>query len=108
MDQVKEILRQMIKYRFWIAVGISALLPMIAYAVGAGPSKQKAATETANIESAEKGVKEYANGVLPNGQYKGIVDQQKEVLSKDVNATWKKLYERQAPLLTWPAIVEER
>jgi hypothetical protein len=107
MDQVKEILRQAIKYRFWIAVGISALLPMIAYAVGSDPIKKKAAEETKKIEDAEKNVKAYAGGVVPNDQYKPLVDRKKEVLSKDVNASWKKLYARQAPLLTWPTTVED-
>lgn len=108
MDQLKEFLRQAIRYRFWIAVGISAILPMIAYMVGSGPIKSKAAAETATINEAQKGVQQYSNGTIPNDQYKPLVDKEKEVLSKDVNASWKKLYARQAPLLTWPAIVEER
>ena len=33
MDQLKEVLRQMIIYRFWISVGLAALLPMIGYFV---------------------------------------------------------------------------
>ena len=53
MDQLKEYLRQAIKYRFWIAVGISALLPAIAYAVGSGPVKQKAAERTTAIKQAD-------------------------------------------------------
>lgn len=108
MDQVKEILRQAIKYRFWIAVGISALLPMIAYAVGSDPIKKKAAEETKKIEEAEKNVKAYAGGVVPNDQYKPLVDTKKEALGKDVYESWKKLYARQAPLLTWPATVENQ
>src|SRR4051812_49220594 len=108
MDQLKDILKQAIKYRFWIAVGISALLPVIAYAVGSGPIKQKAASERQAIEDAQKGVQPYAGGVVPNKQYRPIVDKKKEELSKDVNATWQKLYNRQAPLLTWPTNVEER
>jgi hypothetical protein len=108
MDQVKEIIRQAIKYRFWIAVGISLLLPVIAYAVGSGPIKQKAIEETNKIDQAAKDVKQYAQGTVPNRQYKPAVDEKREVLTKDVNASWKKLYARQAPLLTWPSNVEER
>ena len=29
-------------------------------------------------------------------------------MTKDVNAAWKTLYDRQAPLLTWPETVQER
>src|SRR4051794_4355196 len=108
MDQLKDILKQMIKYRFWIAVGVSVLLPIIAYAAGSGAIKQKAQTLTAENNGADTEVKKYTSGTVPNRQYKPIVDQQKEVLVKDVNASWKKLYARQAPLLTWPKNVEER
>lgn len=108
MDQVKEILRQAIKYRFWIAVGVSCLLPMIAYFVGVGPIQTKAAAETALITSAEKDVKQYTGGKPVNGQYKGVVAEKTEVLTNDVNVSWKKLYARQAPLLTWPERVQDR
>jgi hypothetical protein len=108
MDQVKEFLRQAIKYRFWISVGLSLLLPVIAYAVGSGPIKQKALEEAGKIEQAAKDVKQYAQGTVPNRQYKPAVDEKREILGKDVNASWKKLYARQAPLLTWPSSVEDR
>ena len=108
MDQLKDFLKQAIKHRFWIAVGISALLPVIAYAVGSGPIKEKAAAETTAIKGAYDGVKKYSSGVVPNGQYKPIVDEKTGELVKDVNASWKKLYERQSPLLTWPPSVETR
>ena len=48
-EQVKEVLRQVIRYRFWIAVGFAALFAVIAYFMGSGPVKAKASTETAKI-----------------------------------------------------------
>ncbi|MHC5542486.1 hypothetical protein ACYOEI_30040, partial [Singulisphaera rosea] len=108
MDQVKEILRQAIKHRFWIVVGISALLPMIGYALGSGPIKDKTKKETEKINSAKKGVQQYTSGQIPNEQYKPLVDEKKDVLSKDVNASWKKLYQRQEPFLTWPENVKDK
>lgn len=108
MDQVKEILKQLIKYRFWIAVGISALLPMIAYAVGSGPVQEQAKKKTDEIVGAEKGVRAFTNGVLPNKQYKELVDKEANVLGQDVDASWRKLYDRQKGLLSWPESVEER
>lgn len=108
MDQLKEILKQAIKYRFWIAVGLSALLPIIAYAAGSGRVKQKAAEETAKIKAANADVNQYTSGVVPNHQYKPIVEVKKDELVKDVNASWRKLYARQAPLLTWPELVADR
>ena len=73
MDQLKEVLRQMILYRFWISVGLAALLPMIGYFVGAGPIKAKADTETKKIVDADTGVKKFGSGDLPNAQYEPIV-----------------------------------
>jgi hypothetical protein len=108
MDQLKDILKQMIKHRFWIAVGISALLPVIAYAIGSGPVKEKAKTTTDSIKAANDGVRKYAQGTVPNVQYKPMVDEKTGELVKDVNASWKKLYARQADLLTWPAAVQDR
>ncbi|GAC1466882.1 MAG: hypothetical protein NVSMB9_07890 [Isosphaeraceae bacterium] len=108
MDQLKEILKQAIKYRFWIAVGVAALLPMIAFFIGASPVRAKAAAASTAIVSAEKSAKQFASGVLPNAQYKGLVGEKTEVLTKDVEETWKTLYKLQAPLLTWPKRVHQR
>ena len=57
MEQVKEVVRQLIKYRFWIAVSAAALFGLIAYFVGAGPVREEAKKETANIKKAETEVK---------------------------------------------------
>jgi hypothetical protein len=108
MDQLKDILKQAIRHRFWIAVGISAILPIVAYYMGAGAIQQKAQAETASIKAADTDVRQYGSGVVPNAQYKPVVEEKKTELVKDINASWKKLYERQAPLLTWPKAVEER
>ncbi|MDR3639659.1 MAG: hypothetical protein P4L84_38015 [Isosphaeraceae bacterium] len=108
MDQVKEILRQAIKYRFWIALGISLITPVIAYVIGSGPVKEESVKQTAAIESAKKDVETYASGVAYNKQYQPIIEGKTAELDKDVRKSWKKLYDRQAPLLTWPERVQER
>ena len=108
MDQLKEVLRQLIKFRFWIAVGISALLPVIAYVVGVGPIQQRAVAEASVIDQAAKGVKQFTSGTPVNRQYSETVTAKTEDLVKDVDQSWKKLYDRQAELLTWPESVHER
>jgi hypothetical protein len=108
MDQVKEVVRLMIKYRFWIAVGIAALFGVIAYFVGAGPVRQKADEETKKIKAAENDVKQYTSPAIPTRDYKPIVLEKTGVMTGDVNSAWKLLYDRQAPLLTWPERVQER
>ena len=108
METAKEILRQMIKYRFWIATGIAALFAIIAYFVGAGPIQEQAAKERTTILAAEKDVKNYQSLAIPTKQYQPIVENKTKVVIKDTNAAWRTLYERQAPLLTWPEGVQER
>jgi hypothetical protein len=107
MDQVKDILKKAIQYRFWIAVGIAALMPMIAYFAAAGSLQEEATKKEAEIKSASTDVKQYESGVLPNGDYKTLVEARTEVLNKEVNSAWKKLYSRQEYLLDWPDEVEE-
>ena len=108
-EQVKEVLRQVIKYRFWISVGFAALFAVIAYFVGAGPVQAKANAERPRtITDAEKDVRQYTSRPSPTDQYKPIVEEKTEIVTKDVNKAWKELYDRQAPLLTWPETVQDR
>ncbi len=108
MEQVKEVVRQIIKYRFWISISVAALFGVIAYFMGAGPVRAKADAETKKITAAEKEVQTYATPTIPTKEYQPIVEEKTQVLSKDVNTAWKTLYDRQAPLLTWPDTVQER
>ena len=108
MDQLKEILRHAINYRFWIALCLSALFPLIAYFMGAGAIQAKAKAETDKIEGADKKVKAYTARTVPTATYKSVVADKTDELTKEVDVTWKRLYERQAPLLTWPDRVQDR
>jgi hypothetical protein len=108
METAKEILRQIIKYRFWISVGIAALFASIAYVVGSGPVRAEAKKEIDGILSAEKEVKTYSSLSIPTKEYKPIVEEKTKVVTSDVLTAWRTLYDRQAPLLTWPEGVQER
>jgi len=108
MEQVKEFLRQVIKYRFWISIGVAALFALIAYMVGSSPIRAKADAETKKITAALTEVKQYTSTAIPTAEYKPIVEEKTQVLGQDVNTAWKTLYNRQAPLLTWPETVQER
>jgi hypothetical protein len=108
VEQLNEFLRQCIKYRFWISLSVAALFAIIAYFLGSSPIQAKADKQTQAINQAAKDVKQFAAPGVPNDQYKPIVDEKTEVLTKDVDSAWKKLYSRQAPLLTWPKTVQQR
>ncbi len=108
METAKEALRRVIKYRFWISISIAALFAIIAYTIGSGPVRTKAAEETKKIEGAETGVKQYAGNNIPTKEYEPLVKTKTQVLNKDVTTAWKTLFDRQAPLLTWPDSVHSR
>jgi hypothetical protein len=107
-EQAKEVLRLIIQHRFWISIGVAALFAVIAYFAGAGPVRAKAAAETTKITQAETEVKQYSDSKIPTDKYKPIVDEKTGIVTKDVNTAWKTLFDRQAPLLTWPEAVQER
>ncbi len=107
-EQVKLVLRWMVKYRFWLILGLSALLPIIGYAVGAGPIQDATKKQVAEIKGADGGLGAYMSPGVPNDQWKPIVDEKKAVVTEDVNKAWDKLYAVQAPLLKWPELVEAR
>src|SRR5258708_37436969 len=107
-DQLKLAVKWSVRNRFWIALGLSALLPMIGYLIGSGPIKEETKKEVTKIKSADSGVKPYTQSGIPNDQWKPLIDEKKEVVSKDVNKAWDKLYAVQAPLLTWPALVQHK
>ena len=101
-------MRQIIKYRFWISIGVAALFGLIAYFVGSGPVRDQFKKESDTIKGAETEVKQYNSPAIPTKDYEPIVEEKTGVLTHDVNAAWKTLYDRQAPLLTWPDTVQER
>ena len=107
-EQVKEVVRLLIRHRFWIAVGFAALFAVIAYFMGAGPVQAKATAEKTKIINAEKDVRVYSDKSKPIPLYVPVVEEKTNIVSKDVNKAWKELYDRQAPLLTWPKIVQSR
>ena len=108
MDQVKVFLRQCVKYRFWIAVGISLLLPMVGYFIGADAITQATTLRTGEINKAKTDIGPYTSPNPPNDQYKPLVEAKKEVLSKEVDETHRRLFAIQEPLLKWPENVESK
>jgi hypothetical protein len=107
-DQLKLAVKWSVRNRFWIALGFSALLPMIGYLIGSAPIKEDTKKEVTKIKGADSGVKPYTQPGIANAQYKPLIDEKKEVLTQDVNKAWDKLYARQAPLLSWPPLVAEK
>jgi hypothetical protein len=108
MDQLKVFLKQAVKYRFWIAFGISLLLPIIGYFVGSGAINAETTKREAEIKGANTEVVKYTTPGIVNGQYQPLAATKKEALVQDVDSTWRKLFATQEPLLKWPPEVQER
>jgi len=102
MDQVKIYLKIAVANRFWILCVVAALMPMIGYLAGNGKIKTQTEAKAKDIESAYKGVDPYKSGKIPNPDWKSLAEKQTTKLTGEINVAWKKLYERQAPLLKWP------
>ncbi|RUL86840.1 hypothetical protein [Tautonia sociabilis] len=98
----KEILRLMIRNRFWIVLGIAFLLPIIGYFVTAGTVKSETEAKASEIKSAKEGAQAYTSGAVINGQYAEFTKEKIELIEEDVREAHRRLYERQAPLLDWP------
>lgn len=106
MDKLKDFMRQVVKYRFWILVGVASLMPVVAYLVSAGSIEEATTKGAAQVKQISTDVKQYTSGVFPNSDYKVLADERVGIISKDVKQAWRVLYEQQAPLLSWPPEVE--
>ena len=102
MDQIKKFLKIAVANRFWILCVVAALMPMIAFLAGNGKIKTQTEAKAKDIDAAYKGVDPYKSGRIPNPEWKSLADNQTAKLTDEINVAWKKLYERQAPLLKWP------
>ncbi len=108
MDQLKTILRQLLKQRFWIAVGVAALLPLGAYFAAAGSLNADTDKKIGEIVGEHKKVLGFLSAPVPNNQHLEIIAEKAAVLKGEVDKTWRTLYDRQAPLMTWPETVADK
>jgi hypothetical protein len=102
MDQVKKFLKIAVANRFWILCVVAALMPMIAFFVGKGKLVTETAAKASDIKSANDGLTPYKSGKLPNPEWKSLAEAKTAKLTEEINVAWKKLYDKQAPLLKWP------
>ena len=110
MDQVKEFLRQAIKYRFWILIGLALLLPTIAYFATAGSIKAETATKAAAAKAAHTDIKKYESfrsGVPFHPEATSLITERTSTATQSINEAWRLLYNKQAPLLDWPPEVAD-
>lgn len=104
MNQIKEILSQAAKHRFWIIIGMSILLGTLAwYMAQSQLQKLYSAQETA-IKGKYSAL-EQVSGVAsshPNESSQEEMNRIIQSMSEDVQKAWEEQYQRQAQYLKWP------
>ena len=108
-EQVKEFLRQVIKYRFWIAVVLRGLVRghRLLHGLRAreGQGRQRRRRTSRRPRRTSRNSPRPRSRRMPTSRSSR---RRPQVVTKDVNKAWKELYDRQAPLLTWPETVQDR
>src|SRR5262245_4066481 len=94
-------------YRFWIIIGIVALLPIVSFFVDTRKLSRNAKDRANARKGLEVSLEKAASGPNPNDNWVKGVSELKEELSKQVDVAWIDLYKRQAELKTWPARVSD-
>ena len=108
MDQVKQILRQLNKHRFWVLSGLITILGGVFFFVSVSQlDKQKKDQET-KIEGLLSGVSA-ARGIQdhPNEFSHKKMDEIETAARDLVAKAWKRQYDRQLDVLVWPKELQE-
>jgi hypothetical protein len=94
-------------YRFWIIIGIVAVMPIVSFFIDTRKLSQNAAARASFLKSTEDQLKKAAEKQNPNDNWVKGVQDLKEALSQQVDVAWIDLYKRQAQLKTWPEEVRD-
>src|SRR5262245_27471436 len=94
-------------YRFWIIIGIVALMPIIGFFVDTRKLSKNAQARANFLKSTEDSLQKAAAGPNPNDNWVKGVSELKEARSQQVDVAWIDLYKRQAQLKTWPEKVRD-
>src|SRR5262245_43676513 len=100
MDKVKEIL----KYKFWILLGIAVIVPLVGWAMARSSLIAEAASRTQTLTELQK--KLTANDQDPNTDWEAKVKQLNARQEAEKRRAWEAIYDRQKALMTWPANVD--
>jgi len=97
MEHVKKVL----KYQFWILVGVAFLLPTIGWAMVIGSLSAETGKREGQLKGQFSQIQKLGTGAQPNEGWEQAVTSLKNELKKRVDVTWEDLYAQQEPELTW-------
>lgn len=94
-------------YRFWIIVGIVALMPIISYFVDTRKLASNAQVRAGALKGIVSNLETAAKGPNPNEKWVDAVDALRKTLDDQVGVAWVDLYKKQVEFMTWPEPVKE-
>ena len=94
-------------YRFWIVVGIVAIMPIISYVVDTRDLAKTAQKQANDLKAQKEQLEKGAQGPNPNDNWAQEVTALKESLYGQVGVAWVDLYKKQLDVMTWPAAVKD-
>jgi hypothetical protein len=94
-------------YRFWIVVGIVALMPIISWWVDTRKLATNAEREANTLKGIVKGLEDAAKSPNPNDEWANAVTLLKDELYGKVGVAHVNLYKKQVEFMTWPKEVKE-
>lgn len=101
MDKLKPILEQ----RFWILSGLAIILSVVGWFMSKGTLSAEIDKRRGELKTAFDSVK--GSGANPNEKWTQQVNQQNDLLAKELRIAYEQLYERQKSLMFWPEGISE-
>jgi hypothetical protein len=95
-------------YRFWIVIGVVALMPIVGYFVDTAKVARNAEARKRDLESTKTNLQAKLKGPFPNEKWVDGVNVKRNELSEWVDGAWIELYTKQAPIRTFPKAVEAK
>ena len=89
-------------YRFWIAVGIVLVLPIVGYFVNTRTLAASAQRRKTDLEATKTRLKSLSDQKNPNRQWADETTRRKDDLNAEVGGAWEELYKRQVQYMQWP------
>jgi hypothetical protein len=101
MDKLKEVL----KYQFWILLGVALILPFVGWFMGTSGMMSEAAERTKKLTDLRTSL--VAKGDDPNDTWSNELSLVNVEQEKQRDIAWRQLYEIQKPKMQWPRVLKE-
>jgi hypothetical protein len=94
-------LKQVQKYQFWILLGVALILPLVGWSMARSGFVTEVEARTKSLKELHGQLNQSAGD--PNQEWKKGIEAINVDQGQQKSVAWRYLWERQAPLMTWPA-----